>query len=466
MKKGTFWVSSREGTQEDSPARISSVTLAGSMFWLYVDRRPGCTLLVHSNQEDQPVPEFFNVRSPRQAFNDLLHHLVPISDIDTLETKDSLGRVIATDITSPEDLPAFPRSSMDGFSVRARDTFGASESLPALFELVGDIPTGKSSDVSIKVGEAAVAYTGGSLADGADAVVMMERTQPADEVSIEVLRPAAPGENVIQVAEDIRRGETLFKAGHRIRPQDIGGLLALGATKVQVRRRPIVGIVSTGDELTQPSIQPPKGMIRDINTYTIAARAAQCGADQISAGIIPDEYQPQCEAARDTLTKADVLVFSAGSSLSTRDMTADVFSQLGDPGVLLHGISIKPGKPTVVGAAQGKALFGLPGNPVSALVVFDLLVAPAIRVLSGETKAPVFPEVTALLTQDVPSESGREDFVPVTLSCLDGRRVAAPVFGKSNLIFTLIRSDGIIEVPLDSGGLYAGETVDVRVYPS
>ena len=412
------------------------------------------------------MPEFFNVRPPRQAFDELLPYLVPVADVETVETSDSLGRVLGRDVSSPEDLPAFPRSSMDGFSVRASDTFGASESLPALFEVVGDIPTGESPDVSLGIGEAAVAYTGGTLADGADAVVMIERTQPADEVSIEVLRPVAPGENVIQVAEDIRCGETLFNSGHRIRPQDIGGLLALGITSVPVYRRPVVGIVSTGDELTEPLVRPSKGKIRDINTYTIAARSAQCGADQISAGIVRDEYEPQLKAARDTLALADVLVFSAGSSLSTRDMTADVFNRLGEPGVLLHGISIKPGKPTVVGIAQGKPLFGLPGNPVSALVVFDLLVAPAIRVLSGETEPQISPEVPAVLSQDVPSESGREDYVPVILSFLNGHRTATPVFGKSNLIFTLIKSDGIIEVPMDSGGLYAGEMVDVRVYPS
>ena len=410
------------------------------------------------------MPEFFNVRSPEQAFADLLPHLVTVPDMETLETQRSLGRVIAQDIHSPEDLPAFPRSSMDGFSVRARDTFGASESLPALFEVVADLPTGESSDVGIGVGEAAVAYTGGTLAGGADAVVMIERTQPADELSIEVLRPVAPGENVIQIAEDVRSGDLLFRVGHRIRPQDIGGLLAIGVVDVPVFRRPVVGIVSTGDELTPPNAKPSRGKIRDINTYTIAARSDQCGADHISMGIVRDEYEPQLEAARAALSCADVLVFSAGSSLSARDMTADVFNHLGGPGVLLHGISIKPGKPTVVGAAKGKPLFGLPGNPVSALVVFDLLVAPAIRVLSGETGDPIVPKVSAVLTQDVPSESGREDYVPVSLSRTDGRTTATPVFGKSNLIYTLVRSDGVIKVPMDSGGVYAGETVKVRVH--
>ena len=410
------------------------------------------------------MPEFFNVRSPMQAFDELAPHLVPVPRVETIETEVSLGRVIAHDVRSPEDLPAFPRSSMDGFSVRASDTYGASESLPALFEVVADIPTGESSDAVIGAGEAAVAYTGGTLAKGADAVVMIERTQPADEVSIEVLRPVAPGENVIQVSEDVRCGEVILQGGHRMRPQDIGGLLALGIVHVPVFRRPVVAIVSTGDELTPPIDSPPRGKIRDINTYTIAARAFQCGADHLAMGIVRDEYLPQLEAARAGLESADLLVFSAGSSLSTRDMTADVFNQLGAPGVLLHGISIKPGKPTVVGVSHGKPMFGLPGNPVSALIVFDLLVAPSIRVLSGETAESIIPEVSAVLAQDVPSDSGREDYVPVTLSNSEGRYTATPVFGKSNLIYTLIRSDGIIKVPMASGGLYAGETVDVRLY--
>ena len=161
-----------------------------------------------------------------------------------------------------------------------------------------------------------------------------------------------------------------------------------------------------------------------------------------------------------------MLVFSAGSSLSSRDMTASVFNKLGEPGVLLHGISIKPGKPTIVAVADGKPLFGLPGNPVSALVVFDLLVAPAIRVLSGTTSQPIVNTIDAILTNDIPSESGREDYVPVKLSQCNSIPAAKPVFGKSNLIYTLINSDGLIEIPADSGGLYAGEKVSVRLHQS
>ena len=410
------------------------------------------------------MPEFFNVRSPSQAFDDLRPHISALTEGETISTMSCLGRVIADEVRSPEDLPSFPKSSMDGFSVRARDTFGASESLPAMLEVVADIPTGSESNVELNVGESAIAYTGGMLADNADAVVMIERTQPADDTSIEVLRPVAPGENVVHEGEDVRAGDLLFGPGHTVRPQDIGGLLALGITEVPVLRRPRVAIVSTGDELIPPHVNPPPGKIRDINTYTIAARVAQCGAEPVIIGLAPDEYEPQLEAARAGLDSADVLVFSAGSSLSTRDMTADVFNQLGDPGVLLHGISIKPGKPTIVAVADGKPLFGLPGNPVSALVVFDLLVAPTIRLLSGATSPPTTNTATAILTADIPSESGREDYVPVTLSKSDGQARATPVFGKSNLIYTLVNSHGLIQVPADSGGLYAGERVSVNLY--
>ena len=353
---------------------------------------------------------------------------------------------------------------MDGFSVRARDTFGASESLPALLEVVADIPTGSSAHTALNPGQAAVAYTGGMLADQADAVVMVERTQPADSISIEVLRPVAPGENVINAGEDVCAGDLLFRPGHTIRPQDIGGLLALGIDNVPVLRRPKVAIVSTGDELVPPDARPESGQIRDINTYTIAARVAQCGAQPVIIGLVPDQYAPQLEAARNGINSADMLIFSAGSSLSSRDMTASVFNQLGEPGVLLHGISIKPGKPTIVAVADGKPLFGLPGNPVSALVVFDLLVAPAIHVLSGSRGQPIANTIDAILTDDIPSESGREDYVPVKLSQSSSALSAEPVFGKSNLIYTLINSDGIIQVPTDSGGLYSGEKVSVHLY--
>ena len=262
------------------------------------------------------MPEFFNVRSPSQAFDDLRPHISAIIERETIPTTSALGRVVADQIRSPEDLPSFPKSTMDGFSVRARDTFGASESLPALLEAVADIPTGADPNTALNIGEAAIAYTGGMLAHNADAVVMIERTQPADESSIEVLRPVAPGENVVQIGEDVRTGDLLFKPGHAVRPQDIGGLLALGIIEIPVFRQPRVAIVSTGDELVPPHVEPPPGKIRDINTYTIAARVAQCGAEPVIIGLAPDEYEPQLQAAREGIDAQPTPSYSQPEALS------------------------------------------------------------------------------------------------------------------------------------------------------
>ena len=244
----------------------------------------------------------------------------------------------------------------------------------------------------------------------------------------------------------------------------MGGLLALGVTSVTVSRKPRIGIVSTGDELIPPDARVGPGQIRDINTYTISGLVAQAGGEPVPIGLVADEFEAQRNAAAEGLTSCDALVFSAGSSVSSRDLTADVFNSLGEPGVIVHGISIKPGKPTVIGVVDGKPVFGLPGNPVSAMVVFDLVVRPAIYHLSGCDEMPERPTTQAILARDIPSVAGREDYVPVRLQPSGDHNSAVPVFGKSNLIFTLIRSDGTVKVPLDRSGLYAGEMVDVRLF--
>lgn len=408
------------------------------------------------------MPEFFNVVPPSEAVASLVPHLVRPLAAERIPTQDSLHRVTAAPVISAEVLPAFARSSMDGYSVRAQDTYGASESLPALLKVVGDVTTGQAASVSLGIGDAAVAYTGGMLAHGADAVVVVERTLVVDEHTIEVTSSVAPGENVVQIAEDVAIGEAVIPAGHSIRAQDIGAMLALGVTEVEVVTRPRVAIISTGDELVHPDETPSPGQVRDINTYTISSRVQECGGLPGPVVLVTDDLDAQLAAAQTGFEGADILLFSAGSSLSNRDMTFEVLNRLGEPGVLVHGISIKPGKPTIVGAAQGKPFFGLPGNPVSAVVVFDLVVRPIIHLLAGLNAPPPCPSVTASLSRDVPSVAGREDHVPVRVRTENGILWADPVFGKSNLIFTLVQSDGMIVVPLDDGGLYAGDEVQVQ----
>lgn len=410
------------------------------------------------------MPEFFDVLTPQDAFNALKERLQPAVNPETVSTADALGRITADAIHSPENLPAFPRSTMDGYSVRSQDTFGASEGLPAYLDLVGEVAMGQDAQVSLAVGQAAKAYTGGMLAQGADAVVMVERTQTLDDTTLEVLRPVAPGENVVQVGEDVRKDELVLPRGTLLRPQDIGGILALGITSVSVNHRPRVGIISTGDELVPPDALPRLGQIRDINTYTISALITQTGAIPVPLALVSDDFEAQRNAAAHGLEICDILVFSAGSSVSSRDMTADVINSLGEPGVIVHGISIKPGKPTIIGITKGKPAIGLPGNPVSAMVVFDLIVRPTIYYLSGYERIPAPPTSRAILLRDIPSIAGREDYMPVKMIHSNGSINAEPVFGKSNLIYTLVHADGIAKVPLDKSGLYAGESVDVRLY--
>lgn len=412
------------------------------------------------------MPEFFNVLPPEQALQILLDRLpaAGAGGAEHITIGEALDRITSEGVYASEDLPAFPRSTMDGFPLRAADTFGATEGLPAYFNVAGEVPMGQPARVALTTGQAATCHTGGMLADNADAVVMVENTQAVDANTIEVVRPVAPGENVLQVGEDVREGELLLPAGHRLRPQDLGGLTALGITGLTVARRPRVAILSMGDEVVAPEDRPSPGQIRDINSYTIAAMVQQSGGIPVCLGIVRDDFTEQLTAARRGLAESDLLVLSAGSSVSVRDLTAEIIDRLGAPGVLVHGLSLRPGKPAVVGLVDGKPTFGLPGNPVSAMIVFDLLVRPVIYRLSGCTKLPEPTTTSACLSQDIASASGREDYVPVRLITENGERAAQPVFGKSNLIYTLIRADGLVRVPLDRAGLYAGEQVVVRMF--
>ena len=408
--------------------------------------------------------ELFNVRTPPDALSVLLAQLPARVQFEEVPTSEALDRVLGEDVHSPGDLPTFRRSTMDGFAVRAADTFGATEGLPAYLEIVDEVFMGRAPRTALGTGQCARIATGGMLPDNADAVVMVEQTQEVGPSTIEALRAVAPGENVVQIGEDVRTGDLILPRGHRLRPQDVGGLVALGITCVPVARRLRVGIVSGGDELVAPEQEPGPAQIRDINSYTLAALIQRDGHTPSLAGIFPDEYAALESAARAALASNDVVILSAGSSVSARDMTAQVVDSLGEPGVLVHGVSLKPGKPTILGVCAGKPVFGLPGNPVSCMVTYDLFVAPVLARLCGATQPPRR-TVTARLARNIASATGREDYIQVRLERgQDGGLEAVPVFGKSNLIFTLIRADGMLKVPLDAGGLSAGTPVDVVLF--
>jgi molybdopterin molybdotransferase len=285
-----------------------------------------------------------------------------------------------------------------------------------------------------------------------------------DAATIEVVRPVAPGENVIQIGDDMRQGDLLVPAGAWLRSQDLGGLLGVGVTEIAVARRPVVALISTGDEVVAPGPALSPGQIRDINTYTLSALVTQAGGVPCSLGIIPDDRNALLEAATRGLESADMLVITAGSSVSVRDLTARVISDMGEPGILVHGVATRPGKPTILAVAEGKPVIGLPGNPVSAMVIFDLLVTPAIHLLTGCAAPPPKATVGACLARNVASTTGREDYVQVKLEERDGKRWAVPIFGESNLITTMIKADGTVRIPLDVNGISEGEEVTVTLF--
>jgi molybdopterin molybdotransferase len=419
------------------------------------------------------VQELFTVLPPAEAFASLARACSPNERVEIVPLEAAVGRVLAADVTAAETLPAFARATMDGYAVRSADSAGASEQSPAYLRLTGDVPTGVVAPMRVRAGEAVRIHTGAMLPPGADAVVMVEETNlhaaaGARAAEVEVLASVAVGENVLAIGEDVRAGAVALGAGRRLRAADAGGLAALGLVSVPVRVRPRVAILSTGDEVVPANRRPAAAQVRDVNATTVAAVVAAAGGIPVPCGIAPDDAAQLEAALRAALADADAVVLSAGSSVSVRDLTVGVVGRLGSPGVLVHGIAIKPGKPTVLAVCDGKPVVGLPGNPASALVVAWRIVRPLVCLLGGEAVDADGlgdeRERSAILDVPVPSRPGREDFVPCTLARdVDGGLHATPVFGASNLIFTLVRSDGLIAVPLDRSGLGAGERVRVIV---
>lgn len=384
---------------------------------------------------------------------------------EMVATEFALDRVLKTPISAPHALPPFARSTVDGYAVLAEDTYGANTGLPAYLSLVGEIRMGARADIQISPTQAALIHTGGMIPQGSNAVVMLEDTQKLGTKEIEVYKPVASGDNILQEGEDIHKGDVVFTSGLRLRSQDIGGLMALGITEIEVAKRPRVGIISTGNEVIPPHEDAKPGQVRDVNSYTLAALVKRAGGEAVRHGIIKDEFEQIYAAAKRAHEENDIVIITAGSSVSAHDITSDVINALGDPGVLVHGISIKPGKPTILAVADGVPVIGLPGNPVSALVIAGNFLTPLIHMLLGITDPSPVPRINARLSINLNSQSGREDYVPVQLVETTDGTMAEPVFGRSNLIFTLIRADGLITIAPEVTGLPAGSDVIVELFP-
>lgn len=386
---------------------------------------------------------------------------------EKIELISASKRVLAEDIIAKENIPGFNRATVDGYALKAGDTFGASDGLPAYLEVIGEIRMSKIPSLLVRSGQTARISTGGMLPEGADAVVMLEYTEQIDETMIEANRPVALWENVLRADEDIKKGEILLKKGQLLRPQDIGLLAALGWGTVLVYKKPGVAIISTGDEIVPVHSQPKPGQVRDINLYALGASVEEIGAIPHYRDIIPDDELALEKELQKCIEsdEIDMVLISGGSSIGSRDYTLRVLNHLGSPGVLVHGLALKPGKPTIISLNNQKPIIGLPGHPVSTLIVFESIVKKILSDLKGE----ILPlglnrTVEALLENNIASEGGREEFIRVILKKKDGKFWAVPVLGKSGMISTLAKADGYIVIGLNQEGLYQGDLVTVYLF--
>ena len=386
---------------------------------------------------------------------EVVRGIAPPLESGDVPLENALHRVLAEDIRADIDIPGFDRSTVDGYAVIATDTTGASEAIPAMLSCRGRVGMGSADAGSITPGSCCYVPTGGALPRGADAAVMIEH---AEQIGDDVLvhRSVAPGENVITRGEDFRAGTVVLERGRALSPRDIGVAAAIGADRVTVAAVPRVGIISTGNEVVPVTATPGPGEVRDANSYLAGAFVTERGCRPVYFGIVRDEREALKAAVSSALDTCDVVLVSGGSSKDERDNTAAVVADLGE--VLVHGVALAPGKPTIIGTARGRPVIGLPGHPASTFVVLVAIVDHLLAAMRGTAVSRR--TLSARLKQNIPSTRGREDYVRVSVR--DGE--AVPIFGKSGLLNTLVQSDGIVRVPASSEGLEVGEEVEVILW--
>lgn len=406
------------------------------------------------------MPRFLQVVSVQEAIQTVKSIAAPVSP-ETIPLEEAGGRVLAEEVTADLDIPGFTRSVVDGYAVIAAETSGAGEALPAILRCTGRVLMGEGATTLIRRGECAYVPTGGMIPPGADAMVMIEYTEElGDQVLVQ--KPVAPGENLILQGEDFAAGEQVLSAGTLLSPQDVGALAAVGRTRVEVFRRPLIGIISTGNEVVPVGTTPMGSQVRDVNSYLCRAVAESSGCRTRMYGIVRDEEEALAAVLKQAAAETDGVLISGGSSKDTRDHGATVIAGAGS--VLVHGIALAPGKPTIIGKAGTVPVIGLPGHPASAYVVLMVLGTHLFGGLTGGGPRPSRVE-NAVLAANIPSARGREDYVRVRLERGEGETpVATPLFGKSGLLNTLVRSDGLVRVPAGAEGLEAGTPVEVLLW--
>ena len=401
------------------------------------------------------------------ARNLLLSHLSDIwPETETVVLDQGLDRICARQVNAPEDLPPTDRSTMDGFAVVAADTFGTSQSMPGYLDITGEVPMGVSPQGIVRRGTCFKIPTGGLLPEGADAVVMHEHTVPVDDKVIEITKPVGRGANLIRKGDDIKLGDAAIARGQLLRPQELGLLAGLGISEIEVFKPITVAVISTGDEIIDYRQAATPGKIRDINSIVLGSLVKRCGALIRDYGIVSDDEATFFSTVEEAVAETDLVLFSGGSSVGMRDLGEQAIERLGNPGILVHGVSLKPGKPVIIGLCETTPVFGLPGHPVSALVCFDFFVRPAIEALSGKTYklSGTQPSVQARLARNINSAAGRLDVVRVQLS-LEDELQAHPILGKSGAISTLSQAHGYFLIDEERQGMSSGELIEVYLYP-
>lgn len=407
--------------------------------------------------------KFLKVDSVETARKKLFTHAQEFISTEALSIDNACGRVLAENISSLEDIPSFKRSTVDGYAVLSHDTGAAGDSIPVFLKLKGKVEMGLATDVVVESGECVEVPTGGMIPDGADSVVMVEYVESFGEEGKAIYSSVAVGENVVQIGEDVKKDQLLLRKGKLLLPSDIGMLAAAGIIDVKVFSRPTMTIISTGDELIYPSVQPRIGQIRDVNTYSLTALAEKIGFKVVGKEVLNDDEQILEQSVTAAMKTSDIVVVSGGSSQGEKDKTAEIISRVSKPGVFTHGLAIKPGKPTIIGydIASKTLLVGLPGHPVSAMIVFEILLSWMLRRIHGSSPPLGIP---AKIDCNVASSPGRLTCLPAKLEWVGDSYLATPIFKKSGLISTLSEADGYFTVDRNSEGLTKGQTVKVYLF--
>ena len=399
------------------------------------------------------------VKTPAEVLALIPKEFRPVCEAETVSYTEAAGRVLAEDITAAEYVPDFDRSTVDGYACRAADTFGCSDAIPAILNVVGEVLMGQSADFSLPRDACAYVPTGGAIPRGADCAVMIEYTEDYGDGTIGILKPGAPGLNLIFRGDDVYPGKVILKAGRVLTPQDVGALAAVGRTTVSVSRRLRVGVISTGDELVPPDQKPGPGQVRDVNTPLLTTMLRDFGAEPVGYGIVVDDEALLRRKVQQAAGECDAVILSGGSSVGVKDAACRIIEEMGE--LLLHGIAVKPGKPTILGKAGNKPLIGLPGHPVAACFVAQLFVLPLLGQLMGRTQEGF--AVTAELTESVGANHGREQLTACHLRREGERLLAAPIRSKAGLITQLAGADGYFIIERDREGLPKG--AQIKVYP-